>query len=120
MTFVNIALGGMLGAILRALLAESLDNKNGGFPFGTFAANMVSSFLLGALIELADSGFLSLEYQIFFETGFCATLSTFSSMAWQIVNMLRRSHPILAATYAMTTFCCGMALFIIASHIFAK
>lgn len=82
--------GGSLGALLRFTLAKNFDASASGFPFGTFAANMLASFLLGLFSALANAEELSRTAEIFLDTGFCATLSTFSTLAWQIADMLKK------------------------------
>ncbi len=47
-----VAVGGGLGALVRALLGEATPD-GGGFPWTTFAINVVGSLLLGALPALA-------------------------------------------------------------------
>ena len=115
MTIINIisvCLGGALGALLRSYIAEKLDNTQSGFPFGTFIANMLASFLLGTIISIFNHiDQHSVYAELFFETGFCATLSTFSSLAWQIAHMLKHRRFLLAAVYAISTSACGMFLF---------
>ncbi len=110
------AVGGSFGAALRSLFSSLLNDARGGFPFGTFASNMLSSFILGALMAFDDAGVLNKYADMLLEAGFCATLSTFSSLAWEMATMLRRGHTLLAAIYAISTFCGGMALFLAANH----
>lgn len=69
---------------------KNFDASASGFPFGTFAANMLASFLLGLFSALANAEELSRTAEIFLDTGFCATLSTFSTLAWQIADMLKK------------------------------
>ncbi len=107
-----LCIGGALGALLRAFIAERLDNTQSGFPFGTFVANMLASFLLGVIISVFNHvGDIPTYAELLLETGFCATLSTFSSLAWQIANMLKHRHFLLATVYAISTSVCGMFLF---------
>ena len=92
--------GGSLGALLRFTLAKNFDASASGFPFGTFAANMLASFLLELFSALANAEELSRTAEIFLDTGFCATLSTFSTLAWQIADMLKKK----AAAALLATF----------------
>lgn len=107
--------GGSLGALLRFTLAKNFDAS--GFPFGTFAANMLASFLLGLFSALANAEELSRTAEIFLDTGFCATLSTFSTLAWQIADMLKKRRLLLCSLYFTATFSMGMALFLLAEEL---
>lgn len=112
--FSAAALGGAFGALVRYFLAAAWDRK--AFPFGTFAANMSASFILGTLTALASRGVLEGDLAVFSEAGFCAALSTFSSLAFQIAEMLSEKRYLSASFYATTTLMFGMALFLSAEH----
>lgn len=61
--FSAAALGGAFGALARYFLAAAWDRK--AFPFGTFAANMSASFILGTLTALASRGVLEGDLAVF-------------------------------------------------------
>ena len=109
--FSAAALGGAFGALVRYFLAAAWDRK--AFPF---AANMSASFILGTLTALASRGVLEGDLAVFSEAGFCAALSTFSSLAFQIAEMLSEKRYLSASFYATTTLMFGMALFLSAEQ----
>ncbi|CAN2041002.1 Fluoride-specific ion channel FluC [Candidatus Magnetomoraceae bacterium gMMP-15] len=94
-----IMLGGSLGALCRysiALLAARYIGSR--FPWGTFMANMIGCFLIGAAFGLADrTNFLSPSARLFFMTGFLGALTTFSTFALETVNSLRTGTNFIAA-----------------------
>ncbi len=52
-TYLAIAFGGALGAVSRYWLSTAVERFNGsGFPMGTFAVNLLGSFLIGMLFIL--------------------------------------------------------------------
>lgn len=110
----SAAFGGAFGAIARYFLASTWDKKV--FPFGTFAANMSASFILGMLTALASRGVLDGNLAVFSEAGFCAALSTFSSLAFQIAEMLSEKRYLTASFYSTSTLMFGMALFLSAEQ----
>ena len=112
--FSAAALGGAFGALVRYFLAAAWDRK--AFPFGTFAANMSASFILGTLTALASRGVLEGDLAVFSEAGFCAALSTFSSLEFQIAEMLSEKRYLSASFYATTTLMFGMAWFLSAEQ----
>ncbi|WP_051247763.1 fluoride efflux transporter FluC [Nocardioides halotolerans] len=52
MTYLAVALGGALGAVLRWALGDAVPD-GGGFPWTTFAVNVSGSLLLAVLPALA-------------------------------------------------------------------
>ncbi len=100
--------GGALGAALRAKLAEKFD---GEFPRGTFAANMLASFALGMIA--ARTGDFSADELMFLRAGFCASLSTFSSISCQLASMLRKRRTAAFFAYILSTAICGMFAFVL-------
>ena len=113
-----VCLGGALGAILRSKIAIRFDSQKSGFPLGTFFANMLASLMLGVIVSLTARFNIPRFADLFLEIGFCATLSTFSSLAWQIAHMLRLSKYKLAASYAIATMFGGMLIFELAVNVF--
>lgn len=86
-----VMMGGALGALSRwgvALLASRVIP--GRFPWGTFTANMLGCFLIGAAFALADrTTLLSPSVRLFFMTGFLGALTTFSTYALETVSIAR-------------------------------
>ena len=122
MNFLNYilatAVGGAIGAMLRYSLSSTLDKNKFDLPFGTFLANMLASFMLGVFMALAKAEPTSETFVYFTQGGFCATLSTFSSLAFQIATMLREKRYEEAFAYTLSTFLLGMLLFSLALKIF--
>ena len=111
------AVGGAIGAMLRYSLSSTLDKNRLNLPFGTFFANMLASFMLGLFLGLSKSEPTSDTFIYFTQGGFCATLSTFSSLAYQIASMLRDKRYEEAFAYSLSTFLLGMLLFSVALKI---
>lgn len=101
-----VALGGAFGALARFWLSSLFDKKE--FPYGTLIANILASFFLG----LIPAGtFTETHLAIFAEIGFCAALSTFSSLIWQIYQYIAELKILRAASYAIITLLCGCAAY---------
>ena len=116
---LSVALGGAGGALFREFLSRELNGRT-KFPAGTFTANMLASFLTGVAVGLQSSGILPESAYPLVDIGFCATLSTFSALAWEIAEMIKSKKIVKAAIYVSATFAFGMVLFFIASEILIK
>ena len=97
---VLIAGGGFLGALLRYGVAEALPTA---FPWGTLAANVGGTFLLGILLyeaHLADM--LSAETRLLVGTGFCSSFTTYSTFAAETTQLSPQLAAVnVAANYAL-------------------
>lgn len=72
---------------------------------------MLASFLTGVAVGLQSSGILPESAYPLVDIGFCATLSTFSALAWEIAEMIKSKKIVKAAIYVSATFAFGMGLF---------
>ncbi|CAN5437594.1 fluoride efflux transporter CrcB [soil metagenome] len=106
-----VALGGMVGTTGRYLLSEALPSR-GGWPVATFVANVVGSFLLGALLEaLLRRGSETPRrraVRLGIGTGVLGGFTTFSSLAIELERLLAHDALLTAATYAVATLTCGL------------
>jgi CrcB protein len=80
-----VAAGALVGAPLR-LLALRLSTRHGRDPaLGTLAVNVAGSALLGVVLGWSD---VPAEVVAFVGTGFCGTLTTFSTFGADVVRLL--------------------------------
>ncbi len=91
MLLLLIALGGGLGATARYLFSSAvLRVVPTLFPLGTFVVNVVGCVVFGVLAGLADERFaLSPELRGFLLVGILGGFTTFSSFAFESVELLR-------------------------------
>lgn len=93
---VFVALGGAIGAVCRYLLSRLTDIS---FPWGTFAVNIIGSFLIGLLVGFVNKGVLSPEMKSLLVIGFCGGFTTFSTFANEAFTMLKMGEVMLMALY---------------------
>lgn len=99
--------GGMLGALARVGFAQAAPHGPGGWPWGTFAVNMVGALLLGYFFaRLHDHPEDSLAHP-FLTTGICGTLTTFSTLQLELFEMVDHRNLGLAAAYIGATLALG-------------
>lgn len=94
--YLSFGLGGGVGAVARHALTAFVTHR---FPISTLVVNIVGCLILGAALRVLEnaSGFTADEArQLVF--GFCGGLTTFSSFAYQSLDLHRQYTIIHAAT----------------------
>ncbi|MGH3208551.1 MAG: fluoride efflux transporter CrcB [Trebonia sp.] len=109
-TITAIFVGGALGTLARAALAEAFPHAATAWPWPTFAVNIVAAFLLGYFVtRLQERLPLSSYRRPLLGTGVCGGLSTFSTMQVEILKMLSAHAYLLAVGYAAASIVAGYA-----------
>jgi CrcB protein len=89
-SLVAVSVGGMLGCVLRWLLAMLLNRYFPNSPPGTLAANFIGCYVIGmALAFFTVYPQIAPEWRLFIATGFCGGLTTFSTFSVEIVTLLQ-------------------------------
>jgi CrcB protein len=89
-----IALGATLGATLRYYLTIWAATQLGiSFPYGTLLVNGIGSFVLGFfLIFVSVRLQSSVHLRMLVATGFCGSLTTFSTFSYETVELLNNGN----------------------------
>jgi CrcB protein len=87
---VYIALFGAVGCLSRYALSGWVYQLLGrGFPYGTFAVNILGSFLIGLAMEFSiRSALIPPTLRVAFTIGFLGGLTTFSSFSFETFRLL--------------------------------
>jgi CrcB protein len=102
--------GGVLGALARVGLEEAAPHGVGGWPWATFAVNMVGALLLGYFVTRLGERLPPSSYRRpLLGTGLCGALTTFSTLQLELFEMLDTGHLALAAGYAVASLAGGFA-----------
>lgn len=105
MTVLLVALGAAVGAPIRFLVDLAFKHRFGeGFPWGTLLVNVVGSLVLGALMALP----LSPETMALLGTGLCGTLTTYSTFAYESVQLTRTHSRGRALLYVLASLALGI------------
>ncbi len=94
-----IACAGALGTVCRYGLAGLVQRLAGvGFPWGTFACNIVGSFMFGLIWSMAEERIIiSGETRVIILSGFMGAFTTFSTFMFETSGLLQDSEWWLAA-----------------------
>lgn len=109
-----VFLGGGFGSVLRYIIGKYLNSPQNGIPYGTFAANILGSLLIGIILGLATkSNSLSENQTVLLATGFCGGFTTFSTFAYENHVFLKSGDFTNFALYTIISFVIGfLAVFL--------
>lgn len=113
-----VFVGGGFGSVLRFLIGKWLNNPESGIPYGTFAANVIGSMLIGIILGLAAKNeTLSPEQTLLLASGFCGGFTTFSTFAYEAHVFLKEGNIIHFAIYAFASFLLGFLAVFLGMHL---
>ena len=103
-----VFVGGGFGSVLRFIIGKFLNNTENGIPYGTFAANIMGSLLIGIILGIAaKNDTLTSNQTLFLATGFCGGFTTFSTFAYENHVMLKSGDFTSFAIYTIASFIIG-------------
>ena len=105
-----IGLGGGIGSIARYLCQRWFnENYPHPFPWGTFAVNLAGCFLIGVIYAASEkSTFLTPQIRLLLITGFCGGFTTFSTFAFENMNLLRSGDTVYFLFYTIGSVVLGI------------
>ncbi|MFC0673971.1 fluoride efflux transporter FluC [Brachybacterium hainanense] len=116
-----VCIGGGAGALARWGIAEGWRSLRARderpsilrdlVPWPTFLANILATFLLGVFVTqlgAASEGIARYAY-LLLGTGLCASMSTLSTVAFEVVDLARGRMPVIGVGYLVLSIGSGMA-----------
>jgi fluoride exporter len=103
--FLLVVLGGAIGSGARYLAGSFCQSLFGAaFPYGTLAVNVVGSFCICAIMQLATAtDAISPAMRLFLTTGIMGGFTTYSAFDYEIFRYAQEGAYVLAAWYALLT-----------------
>lgn len=97
-SYLQVAAGGAIGAVLRHAATRALPWHGPGFPVGTFLVNVSGCFVMGLLAALfAHRG--GQQAAPFLMTGVLGGFTTFSAFSLDALVLWQRGQGALAVAY---------------------
>ena len=105
-----IGAGGFIGSVARYATASWFTKLfPSSFPYGTFVANIIGCLAIGIIYGLSERyNWLTPEWRFFLATGLCGGYTTFSSFAYENINLLQSSNYFTFAVYSLGSFAIGL------------
>lgn len=103
-SIILVMTGGALGAVMRFGLARALPMGASGWPWPTFAANLIGGLAMGVLAAWLLRGDNAAEpLRLFLGVGVLGGFTTFSAFSLEMAQMVERGQGMLAAGYALAS-----------------
>lgn len=105
MSFLFVALGGALGAVVR--YAISLIPVKSGFPILTLITNMIGAVLIGFIVGFTSNrDGVSDNTILFWKTGVCGGFTTFSTFSLEAFNLFENKQYAAGGMYVILSCSC--------------
>ena len=106
---VMLGLAGSIGAVVRYLLGRLVAQRlRSQIPVATLLINVSGSFLIGLLFVAALRHRISSTVQVTLATGFLGGYTTFSTMSWEGVQLIKRGNQRASFLYLGGTVALGL------------
>ncbi len=104
--FLLVGIGGFIGSVTRYLTASYLTKVfPSAFPYGTFAVNIIGCLIVGIVYGLSERfSWFTPEWRLFLATGLCGGYTTFSSFAYENIQLLQNGNYLAFTLYSATSF----------------
>ncbi|NDK92098.1 fluoride efflux transporter CrcB [Gordonia desulfuricans] len=104
--------GGIVGTGLRYLVEELFPAHGVAWPWATFGVNLAGAFVLGALLEIlvlsGDDAGRRRRLRLCIGTGFCGSLTTYSTFALETAQLGHHGAAGTAVAYAVVSVIAGL------------
>jgi CrcB protein len=107
-----IGIGGFLGSISRYLLQMMVSARLPlSFPSGTLVVNLIGSLLIGLFFGYVEQKhWFSPQVRLFLTIGFFGSFTTFSTFAFENLELLREGNYLNFTIYTIASVAGGILL----------
>lgn len=105
-----VGVGGAVGSIMRYLVSLAVKYSDTGFPWATFAVNIVGCLAIGLLFGYTSRNpSFSSHLNLLLAVGVCGGFTTFSTFSKECLQMLQAGNHWMCAIYIIGSVVLGMA-----------
>ncbi|MGK4580308.1 fluoride efflux transporter CrcB [Kitasatospora sp. HPMI-4] len=109
MNWLMVVLGAVVGAPLRYLTDRAVQARHDTvFPWGTFTVNVAGCLVLGLVAGAAHAGAASAQVQLLVGTGFCGSLTTYSTFSYETLRLAETGAWLFAAANVAGSLTAGL------------
>ena len=109
MNAIYLIIGGSTGTLARYYAGIAITNASGGRALATFAVNIAGSFLIGAFLAWGqERDAWSNAAVLLIAVGFLGGFTTFSTLAWQTLQLAEDGNGAGALLNMGASVCAGM------------
>ena len=113
-----VGLAGAIGALMRYVVGRFVAKRTGSpFPLGTLLINASGAFLMGITFAIASRHLISPPMQAILATGFLGGYTTFSTMSWEGVQLIRGGSPWTSVLYLGGTVALGLLAVVLGDNL---
>lgn len=110
-----VGAGGFVGAVARYWISGWVHRWSGSaFPWGTLGVNLLGCLVLGAVMALGETRIApSPEARLFVAIGVLGSLTTFSTLSYETVELIRQSQLLPALANAAGSLLLGLGALLV-------
>ena len=113
MTFLQVALGGAIGSMLRFGTGLAMLRLTGaGFPLGVLCVNILGSFLIGVFVMMSFQRGMQ-HLNPFVITGVLGGFTTFSAFSLEAFTLYERGEVVQAGLYVALSVGASLAALVL-------
>lgn len=109
MQWLIVFAGGGIGSMLRYALGIIATNQK-HFYLGTLCANLIAAFMIGMFYQQYQLDPARAWFRLFFITGVCGGLSTFSTLSQENLILIQESRWTELLLYSLFSLVTGVLL----------
>ena len=109
MNCIIVGIGGFIGTVCRYLIGLLPIEQDTGFPIKTLLINVIGSFAIGLIAALAAKNrSINPQLVLMLRVGVCGGFTTFSTFAYESVDLMKNGHIIAAFSYIIISIVLGV------------